>query len=161
MLSECEPPPREEEGGKEPLAEEGAAVECDAEVSGLADGGCPGTAGFLLESLGGDGRRPLRAWPLPPALVPGEPMPVAVVRLPPLALAVTPLAAFEPPLAPKDVLALLGPCSPAWGPALKPALAPGVPGPRSSIAERSRSPRSEGSRSRSRWEALGPGLELG
>jgi hypothetical protein len=82
---------------------------CDAVVSGLADGGCPGIAAFLLENLGGDGSRPLRFWPLEP----GEPMPVGPVRLPPLALAVTPPLAVEPPLAPNDVLALLEPGSPA------------------------------------------------
>lgn len=60
VLSECEPP-REEDGGKDPLAEEGATVECcEGDVSGLADGGCPGITGPLLEDLGGDGNRPLR-----------------------------------------------------------------------------------------------------
>lgn len=60
VLSEVEPP-LADAFGNEPLAEEGVAVECPVEVNGLAEGACPGTAGFLLENLGGDGSRPLRA----------------------------------------------------------------------------------------------------
>lgn len=107
---------------------------------------------FLLD-LGGEGNLPLRTLP---TLGPGEPTPVPVVRLPELALAVTPALPTEAPLAPKEFRVLFGPPSLVMGALACPTPVFGVPGlERSSTEVRSRSPRSE------RWSHAGLTVEVG